>query len=652
MHRLTEFSLRRPWLTLGILLAITVVLGVGVPKVKQAYGFRVMVGSHHPAIQALDSLIAEFAGGYPVRIAWECGPGKPCKTVFDRASLEMADALTQELALLPDVTNVLGPANATLLLPTEDGFSVRRFIENGELPPDSQQLAQHALNDTFWVDSLVSSDALVGVVVVQPSNNEPDTDLRITDSVQEALKPFRREGYSYHVLGDAPETVFAGRALAKSTSELIPVLVLVIGVILYLLSRSWQLTLIALATMGLALLWTRGVLGWFGWPQDGMLQVLAPLVVIIGVCDSVHFLDRYVDERRKRRLARVDEALVAAARDTGPACLITTLTSAVAFASFTASDLDTFVRFGVVLPVGIVSCLVLCFSLVPVAISLLPAGELRSSGESSTVWRPVMSAISQASSRRSTLLLVATCLLLVFFGYGWAAHLRADNDFMEALGESSRVVQAVRFVEESLGGSQTLELDIQLPAGTKIESPGALAILAAFSERLSGIRILGDPESVLDLIKRLNRLLHEDQPEFERLGESPAANAELLELIAFDDPKTLSGWLSLDRSRLRMSLSGTMDSRDERAAALAEVQRLVQTELPENWLIQPTGEVAIQHAWVRDVQATQLRSFPIAFGLVFILVSIFLRSWKLGLAAMVPTLLPVVVVLGAMGGWG
>jgi len=223
---------------------------------------------------------------------------------------------------------------------------------------------------------------------------------------------------------------------------------------------------------------------------------------------------------------------------------------------------------------------------------------------------------------------------------------------MEALGESSRVVQAVRFVEESLGGSQTLELDIQLPAGTKIESPGALAILAAFSERLSGIRILGDPESVLDLIKRLNRLLHEDQPEFERLGESPAANAELLELIAFDDPKTLSGWLSLDRSRLRMSLSGTMDSRDERAAALAEVQRLVQTELPENWLIQPTGEVAIQHAWVRDVQATQLRSFPIAFGLVFILVSIFLRSWKLGLAAMVPTLLPVVVVLGAMGWLG
>ena len=57
----------------------------------------------------------------------------------------------------------------------------------------------------------------------------------------------------------------------------------------------------------------------------------------------------------------------------------------------------------------------------------------------------------------------------------------------------------------------------------------------------------------------------------------------------------------------------------------------------------------MSNQWARDVQATQLRSFPIAFGIVFILVSVFLRSWKLGLAAMVPTLLPVVVVLGAMG---
>ncbi|MFP6641361.1 MAG: efflux RND transporter permease subunit, partial [Myxococcota bacterium] len=70
---------------------------------------------------------------------------------------------------------------------------------------------------------------------------------------------------------------------------------------------------------------------------------------------------------------------------------------------------------------------------------------------------------------------------------------------------------------------------------------------------------------------------------------------------------------------------------------------------PQDWHVQPTGDIAIERDWLRDIQTTQRLSFPIAFGIVFLLVSVFLRSWKLGLAAMVPTLLPVVVVLGAMG---
>ena len=85
---------------------------------------------------------------------------------------------------------------------------------------------------------------------------------------------------------------------------------------------------------------------------------------------------------------------------------------------------------------------------------------------------------------------------------------------------------------------------------------------------------------------------------------------------------------------------------------MAAVNNLIESYLGNRWQVQPSGRLAIQHSWIRDVQATQLRSFPIAFALVFVLVSVFLRSWKLGLAAMVPTLLPVVVVLGAMGWLG
>ena len=71
MHRLTEFSLRRPWLILSLLSAITVFLAFGIPKITPGYGFQVLIGDDHPAVQRLDDLVEQFGGGVPVRILWK-----------------------------------------------------------------------------------------------------------------------------------------------------------------------------------------------------------------------------------------------------------------------------------------------------------------------------------------------------------------------------------------------------------------------------------------------------------------------------------------------------------------------------------------------------------------------------------------------------
>ena len=74
--------------------------------------------------------------------------------------------------------------------------------------------------------------------------------------------------------------------------------------------------------------------------------------------------------------------------------------------------------------------------------------------------------------------------------------------------------------------------------------------------------------------------------------------------------------------------------------------------LPPDWQVTFTGTIAANNTWVPDVQSTQLRSFPTAFVLVFVLASLFLKSPRLGLIAMIPTFVPVVVTLGAMGWMG
>ena len=71
MEHLTRLSLDYPKTTLAVLCLVTAILAVGLPRVRSEFGYRVLVGDDHPAVQRLDGFIERFGGGFPIQIAWE-----------------------------------------------------------------------------------------------------------------------------------------------------------------------------------------------------------------------------------------------------------------------------------------------------------------------------------------------------------------------------------------------------------------------------------------------------------------------------------------------------------------------------------------------------------------------------------------------------
>ena len=60
-----------------VLALITSGLGYGLTRLRTEFGYRVLIGDDHPAIERLDRLIAHFGGGLPVHVAWSAAPGTP-----------------------------------------------------------------------------------------------------------------------------------------------------------------------------------------------------------------------------------------------------------------------------------------------------------------------------------------------------------------------------------------------------------------------------------------------------------------------------------------------------------------------------------------------------------------------------------------------
>jgi predicted RND superfamily exporter protein len=309
----------------------------------------------------------------------------------------------------------------------------------------------------------------------------------------------------------------------------------------------------------------------------------------------------------------------------------------------------SFVQFGLTAAVGVLAGLILAFSLLPILLVRAGDAEL-SSPRPSRSWSGFLEPLVAGVQRRSGVVLLATLAVGSLSAIGMQL-LQIDVSVNSVFGEETRVVQWMRFVREKLHNPDTLEIALRIPKGRTLQDPDTLNRISAASLELTKIDELSAAHSVLDSVSWANRLLHGDSEAFNGPGATSEANAELLLLLSLHDPTILDRWVGLDERHVRVSLEASPGSYRRAARVLAWVDEVIAAHFP-GWEAEVTGPVKTYYHMVDEVQRTQLRSFLTAALVVCALVGLFFRSLSWVLAAMVPTLLPILMTLGAMGAWG
>jgi predicted RND superfamily exporter protein len=652
VQKLARLSLAHPRLAVSVVAFATLVFGAGALRITTDAGFRAYVGARHPAVRELDAFLDRFGGGLPVAAVWSCDETVLCETVFDPEPLRMAHAVAMSLARTAGVRSVASPATSPLLVPADDGFGVRRFFESGEPVPDADVLARRAFRDPLWVGDLISSDGVVGAVVFELASSESDVNVAAMAALQAALAPYVARGFRFHLVGDPVEFVVAGADLQMDSAVLVPAIAALIAGIFFVLFRSWQIVAVSLATVGLSVVWAFGVMGWLGWPQTAVTQALAPFILVVGVCGAIHLIARHASERAKAgaEAERPEESVVRVAGDVGGACLVAAATTSAGFGSFVTSGAVSFAHFGVIAAVGVMSALVLTFSLLPILIVRVHL-DGAAAASTSAIWGNGLELVVDGALGRARLILAGTIAAGLACGFG--IHLlRVEVDVYHLFGEESQVVQWIRFVQSHLRMADSLEVSFELPEGTELEDPATLSEIEKHAAFLASVDGLGEARTFIKPLGWINRLLNDDDPSFQVFAANPEANAELLLLLSVHEPELMDRWISLDHRRVRVSVEAAQGSYTQSGTILDTVNRYLAAELSEGWRAEVTGPIDVYYHMVNEVQRTQLRSFLTAAAVVFVMVALFFRSIPWALAAMVPTLLPVVITLGAMGIWG
>ena len=641
-----EWLVRHRWWCLAFVALMTALAASQLPKLEIDNSNESFFLTGDPTKKRLDAFEETFGNDDFVFILVNV------EDAFDPAVLRRLGALADRLELeVPHLLRLTWIGNAEWIEGIPDGITIGQLIPDLDLPAAQlDALGRKAANDPLYRDRLVSGDlATIGILMEFESYPDVGIDPRkdAPPVIEAIVADF--DDLDMHVVGGP----IADYVMDMATAEEAPrwALIALLGMILALAitTRSVSGVLVPAATVILSVVWTMGLVATVGMRLN-LLGILVPtLLLCVGIGDSMHVVAEFKQIRREGKPRR--QALAHTLRLVTKPILLTTVTTAAGFLAFLATDLVPLRELGVQAAAGVVIALVMTYLF---AVPVLSFGrDLRDgSGEAAParpdVFERLLMATAELVNRRPNV--VGTVFLLLAFAAALGVpRLEIDTNTVNAMAEDHPLRLAFEYVDDRMGGSMSIDVvvDSGLPDGIKqIDLLRKVQRLQGF---LEDHPLVTQTSSVLDQLKQMNRAVYQNAPEAFHLPNSDGQVAEYLLLYESGGGAQLDQFVSFTYDQLRVQAR-------TRSIAFGEVRELqeaitgfVENEFGPGFAIYATGTLPMSQRLGDLIAEGQARSFTFAFFAIAIILVIALRSVRLGLIAMVPNVLPVIIALGVMG---
>lgn len=374
LHRLGHFAADSPWLALAIVLAMSALAAYGLTRMETAsHSLNALFQSDTPDYRRYEEMREAFPLNERDIFVIVSSP-KP----FEPADIEALRELHLELQLLDETESVLS------LLSVRDSA-----VENGyaaplvpdELPEGEafEALMARVAAHPFAAGKLISSNSNGGetaVIVAGMSADSVSSPKLVAgiDAVTGATEQMLgKTGLGYEFLG-VPVMQLDIRLASRADRWTFNIFGFSIGLLMCLaLFRNARLVLMAILCPATNVLWSFGAFGLLGFPISFFMNAIPPLVMVISFAEAMHLT--YGIRRRLREGDTVKEAVHETVRSVGPASVLTTTTTSVAFLSLLITDADVIRDFGVSGAISILLIFAASMLVVPSLAVLLLKGD-------------------------------------------------------------------------------------------------------------------------------------------------------------------------------------------------------------------------------------------------------------------------------------
>jgi len=652
MQAYLELLQRWRWWWLGGLLVATVVLLSGLRFLTYTTDYRVFFNPDDPYLQRLNALHQTYTKDDTVMFVLTPREGD----VFEPRVLEAVEWLTNQAWSISFVQRVDSLQNFQYTEGREDELIVRPLYRHASRLSweERDRIRRIALSEPLLVKRVVSADGRVSgvhVTVRLPGLDEHTEVPRVVADVRRLVGELKQRypQLEIRVTGGVLMSNAFPEASKKDMLSLIPLMFVLVFFALWGLLGSLMAAVWAYLVLLLAIGATMGLAGWLGFEISPPSAAAPNIILTVSVADCVHLLVSFLLSLRRGWLSPLDwrslqfKAIADSLRINAQPVFLTSLTTALGFLTLNFSNSPPFRDLGNISAMGVGFAFFYTLMLLPLLPMTVPVKVPLKEGDArsrSSAW------LAELVLRRRTLLL--TLLPMLVMGLALLASRNELNDDLIGYFSSKVPFRAdTEYATSHLTGMYLIEYSLRAPPGGTVTDPQYLGVLDRFAQwyrHQPGVRHV---YSIVDIIKRLNKNMHGNDPGWYRIPASRELAAQYLLLYEMSLPEglELNDRINVDKSASRLTVSLDTLSSEELLALEARADHWLEANAPDYMRARAAGTVmfaAIGRSNIRGMLVGTL----VAFAVISLTLVVAYRSPLWGLVSLIPNMVPALMAFG------
>jgi len=565
--------------------------------------------------------------------------------VFNQAFLKDFHDLTLKSRQLSYITESQSLTKLVLPIKTPFGLITVPAIHIDK-PSKYKKDSLKLIKDPRFVNNLISEDGTALVVALKTKNRlslaEADT---LMSEINQLVDHYDFE--ESHILG----TAYFQSELVKMSKREVLVSAIISGIlvafILFIIFRKPIGIGIAGVSIGLGMLLFMGLLGAMGRELSVMSALYPVLMIIVGTSDVVHIMSKYIDELRKGLPKK--EAITITIKEIGLATLLTSITTAIGFASLLSSRIVPIKDFGINAAIGVLVAYATVIFFTTALLSFCKKEQLTYLTAQQNNWEKLLEWTYKITLQHPKNIVLSSIILLVVCVYG-ISKITTNYHLGSTLPIGAPITEDFIFFEETFAGYRPMEVGVFAQGDHHAQDYVVLKEIDKVEQYLQEIPTIKSVNSITSIYKSINQASNNNK-----------ANAYTL-------PNTGRRFKQAEKliSRLPNNNTNILVSKDGKKARIttrvldigADSVQQLGTQI-DNWIVantdasiatfKRTGTSIVLDKNALYARNSLLEGLAFAVLIVSLLMAFLFKNWRMVFISLIPNILPLIIAGALLG---